>query len=201
MAKHAGNGHKTETPDVSYIRNVEVTHETSDINVNGVLTFVVALTILTIAVYIGMVLLFNQFQGQAQKEPSPGPMAWTRAEDRLPPEPRLQSAPGFGATLSDGSKLNLEKREPQAEYRALLADWNKNLEGQSKDASGNAVSIPISEAIKKVIASQSLQSRGGDSPQNVEDNAITSPTAASSGRVSEKRVDGYGRAQAESRTP
>jgi len=59
MAKHSGNVHKTETPDVSHIRNVEVTHETSDINVNGVLTFVVALTILTVAVYVGMLLLFN----------------------------------------------------------------------------------------------------------------------------------------------
>jgi hypothetical protein len=33
--KHKGNGHKTETPDVSHIRNVEVTHETSDINVKA----------------------------------------------------------------------------------------------------------------------------------------------------------------------
>ena len=29
--KEKGNGHKTETPDVSHIRNVEVTHETSDV--------------------------------------------------------------------------------------------------------------------------------------------------------------------------
>src|ERR671934_93173 len=50
MAKHSGNGHKTETPDVSHIRNVEVTHETSDINVRAVLTFAVVLTLATIAV-------------------------------------------------------------------------------------------------------------------------------------------------------
>ena len=31
-----GNGHKTETPDVSHIRNVEVTHEASDVSVIGV---------------------------------------------------------------------------------------------------------------------------------------------------------------------
>ena len=39
--KEKSNGHKTETPDVSHIRNVEVTHETSDVNVRGVLTFAV----------------------------------------------------------------------------------------------------------------------------------------------------------------
>ena len=35
-----GNGHKTETPDVSHIRNVDCAYEASDINVRGVLTFV-----------------------------------------------------------------------------------------------------------------------------------------------------------------
>ena len=48
--KHKGNGHKTETPDVSHIRNVQVTHETSDIDVKAVLTFVVVLTLATAAV-------------------------------------------------------------------------------------------------------------------------------------------------------
>ena len=192
MAKHSGNGHKTETPDVSHIRNVEVTHETSDINVNGVLTFVIGLTILTAGVYIGMLLLFNQFQGQAQNEPGPGPMALQK-EERLPPEPRLQAAPGFAITLSDGSKVDLQTKEPQAEYKALLADWNNNLAGTLKDASGNPVSISIDEAIKKVVASQGLSSKGGQTV--LEDNAIMSPTASSSGRVSVKRVDGYGKAQ------
>jgi len=186
MAKHSGNGHQTETPDVSHIRNVEVTHEASDINVNGVLTFVVALTILTVGVYIGMLLLFNQFQSQAQKEAKPGPMA-LKAPERLPPGPRLQSAPGFEITLSDGSKVKLEKREPQAEYRVLLEDWNKNLKGEQKDASGNPVSIPIEQAMEKVV-SEGLPSRVKAGSTKLEDYAISVPTAASSGRVSEKRL-------------
>lgn len=187
MTKHPGNGHQTETPDVSYIRNVEVTHETSDINVNGVLTFVAALTILTAGVYVGMLLLFNQFQGQAQKEPKPGPMA-LQQDERLPPEPRLQGAPGFELTLADGTKVNLAKREPQAEYRALLEQWDKQLKGEMKDASGNPVTIPIAEAIKKVVSGDGLPARTKDAPANLADYAIASPTAASSGRVSEKRL-------------
>jgi len=187
MAKHSGNGHKTETPDVSHIRNVEVTHETSDINVNAVLSFVVALVILTIGVYIAMLLLFNQFQTQAQKEPKPGPMALNKVE-RLPPEPRLQAAPGFEITLGDGSKVSLEKREPQAEYRALLEEWDKNLKGQLKDAGGNPLSIPIEEAIKQVVSGEGLPARTKTAPTKLEDYAISVPTAASSGRVSEKRL-------------
>jgi len=186
MAKHSGNGHQTETPDVSHIRNVEVTHEASDINVNGVLTFVVALTILTVGVFIGMLLLFNQFQSQARKEAKPGPMALS-AQERLPSGPRLQSAPGFEIKLSDGSTVKLEKREPQAEYRALLEEWNKNLKGEQKDASGNPVSIPIEQAMEKVV-SEGLPTRVKAGSTKLADYAISVPTAASSGRVSEKRL-------------
>jgi len=32
---HRGDAHKTETPDVSHIRNVEVTHEKSDVSVRA----------------------------------------------------------------------------------------------------------------------------------------------------------------------
>jgi hypothetical protein len=186
MVKDTGNGHRTLTPDVSHIRNVEVTHEASDINVNGVLTFVVALTILTIAVYLGMVLLFNQFQRQAQAEAKPGPMALSQ-EERLPPEPRLQAAPGFEVTLSDGTKVGLSKREPQAEYRTLVDQWDKELKGQVKDASGNPTSIPIEEAINKVLSGNGLPVRAGATASKLEDYAISAPTAASSGRVLEKR--------------
>src|SRR5262245_46292537 len=124
----AKDGHKTETPDVSHIRNVEVTHETSDINVRGVLTFVIALTILGIVVFIGMVLLFNSFKGQAAKEVPPGPMALSQQE-RLPPEPRLQEAPGFGVTLEDGTRVNLQTKAPQSEFQALNEQWEKELKG------------------------------------------------------------------------
>jgi hypothetical protein len=186
MTKRTGNGHQTETPDVSHIRNVEVTHEASDINVNGVLTFVIALTILTIAVYLGMLLLFNQFQSQARAEPKPGPMALSQTES-LPPEPRLQAAPGFEVTLSDGTQINLATREPQAEYRTLLEQWDKELKGQIKDASGNPTSIPIDEAFNKVLSGNGLPVRAGATASKLDDYAVSVPTAASSGRVSEVR--------------
>lgn len=47
---HSGNGHEriTETPDVSHIKNVDVTHELSDVNVPAILKFVAGLTVMTI---------------------------------------------------------------------------------------------------------------------------------------------------------
>jgi len=180
------DGHQTETPDVSHIRNVEVTHETSDISVSGVLTFVVALTVTTIAVYIGMWLLFGYFEKQEAKAKPPGPMALQKGE-RLPPAPRLQGAPGFGVTREDGQKVNLELRKPAAEYNELNKEWTEALAGKLTDQSGKPVSMPISEAMKK-IATEGLPVRANTTTGKLQDFAVSVPTAASSGRVSEKRL-------------
>ena len=186
--KEKGNGHKTETPDVSHIRNVEVTHEKSDVSVRGVMTFVVALTISAIAIHIGMWLLFRYFNAQAAKAPQPGPMALTQQE-RLPPEPRLQAAPGFELGLEDGRTVKLEKREPQSEYRALREQWELNLKTGLKDQSGKVVGMPIDAAIDKVLSGEGLPTRvKGSSTGKLSDYAISMPTAASSGRETEKRL-------------
>ena len=151
------------------------------------LTFVVALTILTIGVYLGMLLMFKQFQGQAQKEPEPGPMALSQSE-HLPPEPRLQAAPGFGVTLADGTRMRLETKEPQAEYRTVLEEWDKNLKGELKDASGNQSVFRSHEAIKKVVSGGGLTARTQQALTKLQDYGISAPTAASSGRVTEEEV-------------
>jgi hypothetical protein len=186
--KDKGNAHRTETPDVSHIRNVEVTHETSDVSVRGVLTFVVVLTLSTIAVAIGMSLLFNFFnQQEAKRAPKPGPMA-LKQRDRLPPEPRLQAAPGFDITLEDGRTMNLEKGAPQAEYRALRQQWEENLRTGLKDRSGNVVGVPIDEAMKRILSGGGLPSRVKGPGGKFSDYAIGVPTAQSSGRETEKRL-------------
>jgi hypothetical protein len=104
MAKHGhsgnGHGHVTETPDVSHVRNPDVTHEMSDVNVPGILKFVVGLVVMTFGVYILMWLLFSFFNAQEVRkegEAPPGPMAMTEQES-LPPEPRLQASKGFGGS-------------------------------------------------------------------------------------------------------
>jgi hypothetical protein len=186
--KHKGNGHKTETPDVSHIRNVEVTHETSDIDVKAVLTFVVVLTIATVAVSAGIWLLFRYFDAQEAKEPQRGPMALTKKEDRLPPEPRLQAAPGFELKLEDGQKKNLEKAAPQSEYTALRLQWDENLRTGLKDHSGNVVGMPINDAIDKIVSGDGLPTRVKGPGGKLSDYAISMPTASSSGREVEKRL-------------
>jgi hypothetical protein len=195
-----GHGHVTETPDVSHIKNIDVTHEASDVNVGGIVKFVIGLTIFAIAVQVLMWGMFRFLNSQEEgREPSPGPMAMTEQE-RRPPDPKLQSAPGFGVKLENGQWLPLENREPQAEYRLLREQWEGQLDcahegtadAHNAEANPGIVQpcMPIDQAMQKVLEGKGLPSRtqaetnqGGP----MEDYGIDMPTAASSGRMTEKR--------------
>lgn len=231
--KHSGNGHDrlhvTETPDVSHIKNPDVTHEASDVSVSGVAKFVVALTALCAVVFVLMWGMFRFLNAQeTEKEPPPGPMAM-KPEERLPPDPKLQAAPGFGVTLKSGEWVKLEKREPEAEYRVLLAQWERELkctegtelktkhegpdasapsgasasgETSHKETGGGgqdaraprgssapeAPCVPIDQAMQQVIGLPArVKANAEKEPGGLtEDSGIDRPTAASSGRATEK---------------
>jgi hypothetical protein len=178
-----GNGHRTETPDVSHIRNVEVTHETSDINVRAVATFVIVLTVSCAIVSFGLWYLFKYFNTERLKERAPGPLAIRnlKEEERLPPEPRPQGQRGFGVTLENGQQQKLELTHPQAEYEVLRNQWESSLQTGVKDSSGNTVGMPIQDAMKQIVSGQGLPSRATQG--KVEDFGISVPTDTSSGRA------------------
>ena len=192
--KHDDHIHRTLTPDVSHIRNVEVTHERSDVNVGAIVKFILLLSALTVAVYLLMWGMFRFFYAQAEKEPEPGPMAMSQQE-RLPPEPRLQSAPGFSADLAKTGNQNASQpsnpikeppKDPKWEIQVLHQLWDDQLRNGTRDANGNVVGLPIDEAIKRV-AESGLPSRASG-PIKPDDFAVSIPTAASSGRMTEKRL-------------
>jgi hypothetical protein len=188
-SKHNGNGHGrlhvTETPDVSHIKNVDVTHEASDVSVSGIAKFVAGLTVLCAFVFVLMWGMFRVLNAQeTEKEPDPGPMAMTEQE-RLPPPPRLQAAKGFGVQLENGETVNLELREPEAEYRVLREQWEHDLKCTS--ASGHQVKqvgcLPIDDAIEKLLEG------GGVPVRKTASNNVAPPTAWSSGRVSGRQSE------------
>src|ERR671928_1171213 len=93
-----------ETPDVSYITNPDVAHEESDVAVRPLLWFVGGLTFFTIIVCLAMLLMFTYFLNRERsQELEPSPLARQGAE-RLPPEPRLQLAPGWEVKTDDGQR-------------------------------------------------------------------------------------------------
>lgn len=185
MAKWKRRDDIHETPDVSYIQNPDVEHEESDVNVRGILIFVAGLFVLVGVTLVLMYFMLNFFEKQeAQRETRPGPMALTEGKDRLPPEPRLQAAPGFGA---EGQNLELQK--PQAEIEVVRKRWREALEQGTVDEKTKArTAIPIKDAMKQLLEQNTLKSRPADADRQATDHLGEMPSYPSSGRMMEKRM-------------
>ena len=165
MKESNQKGHVTETPDISYIRNVDTAHELSDVQVGGLVKFVVGLFVLTVAVFFLTWGMFRMFEARSQ-EPPRSPMALS-GEERLPPEPRLQGAPGFGETLEKSATLNEAEasasrsgnpKNPLWEIKALRKQWDDVLEHGPIDQNGKRYGMPIEKA-KEEILKQGLPAR------------------------------------------
>ncbi len=181
------------TPDVSYIRNMDVAHEESDVAVGPIAKFVVALFIFAVVICVSMLLLFNFFERRAKEsERRPSPLARTGAET-LPPEPRLQAAPGFGVDAPGGPRRDLQLTEPQAEMKVVREIWERELSTYGwADQSAGTVRIPIERAMQMYLERQQQKARGAQAarqqqtapppPQNEQ-----TPAASSSGRTTESR--------------
>jgi hypothetical protein len=195
MARSDQNRHPhiADQPAASHRPAVEITYEVSDVHVKGVTIFVVGLSVMTVSVYLLMLLVFNVMDKQEvsqEQEKKTSPMALNK-EERLPPEPRLQSAPGFGVDSGDGSRSDLSLSAPQAEYGVVRQQWDTVLSEGPKDRSGQVVGLPIKTAMQKVLEGGGLPARLPEvKPAGASefwDYATQMPTAASAGRMTEQR--------------
>src|ERR1041384_6421967 len=104
-----------ETPDVSYITNPDVAHEETDVAVRPLLWFVGGPTAFTLITCLAMLLMFKFFQNREEsQELAASPLA-RQGEERLPPAPRLQLAPG-GAVETDGKRRDLSYTTEQTDH-------------------------------------------------------------------------------------
>jgi len=155
------SAHVTETPDVSYIKNVEVTHEVSDVHISGIAKFVVGLFVLMVASFFLMWVMFRAFESKVKETPA-SPMALNE-EERLPPEPRLQGAPGFAEELgktapttkkeepSPAASRKAPPKDPLWEIRILRERWNDVLEHGPVDQGGTRYGMPIEKAKEEIL--------------------------------------------------
>jgi len=160
-----------ETPDVSYITNPDVAHEESDVAVRPLLWFVGGLTLFTIITCVAMLLLFMFFQGREEAEElAPSPLARQGAE-RLPPEPRLQLAPGWEVEangkrqdLSYGTQTNYVP-QPWSEWILVNEEWQRELKeyGWADQQAGTA-RIPVDRAIDLYLERRAKQQPGAPQP-------------------------------------
>src|SRR5258707_11613335 len=163
MSNSKHETHVTETPDVSHIKNVDVTHEMSDVYVSGIVKFLVGLSVLTIATFILTWGLFRSFANNAT-EPPPSPMALTD-KDRRPPEPRLQGAPGFAEDLEKTTTVRKEEPAsgpaitagaPQAQdplygINILRRRWSDVLANSPVGHSGQRFGLAVEKAQEKIL--------------------------------------------------
>ena len=163
-----------ETPDVSYITNPDVAHEESDVAVRPLLWFVGGLTFFTLIVCLAMLLMFKFFLNrELSQELEPSPLA-RQGDERLPPEPRLQLAPGWQVTSDDGRRQDLSFSadkaghvpQPRSEYLLVADEWKREAEGYGwADQQAGTVRVPLDKAMSIYLERrQSKQPSGAPQP-------------------------------------
>lgn len=164
--------------------NFDKPYEENTIGLRGIIIFGVGLFLLIVITFALMWVLEIQMEKLAverDKEDGRNPMALSE-KDNLPPEPRIQGAPGFGVDGPKG-RINLELREPQAEYRELLKIWEDELKNGQKNAqTGTVITLPLADAKKKFLEQNSSQKLDENAKKNFEESQ-TYVSGSSAGRT------------------
>jgi hypothetical protein len=116
------------------IDNPDVQHEESDINIRAIFGFGLALVVVAVVIHIGIYFLFVFFSTReaSAKGTRNYPLA-AGQENRVPPEPRLQTAP-----RQDLRDLRAAEEQILGSYRWV-------------DRNAGIVSIPIGEAMRLTL--------------------------------------------------
>lgn len=161
-------------------------YEENEIQMKGIVGFAGGLFLLIVITFGLMWAFLNVLKDYSKEGVVKNPMAMSEKE-RLPPEPRLQAAPGFGVDSEKG-RVNMELGPPQAEYWELQKQWKKAWEEGAKDAkTGMVTMMPIKEAKEKFL-SQNVKAKSGPEAEAVLNQSKMFISDSSAGRVaSEKR--------------
>jgi hypothetical protein len=115
------------------MENPEVHHETTDVNFSAILGFGGGLIVVAAGIHVLIWLLFGYFTSrEASRVPPEYPLAVSQSE-RVPPEPRLQTAP------------RQDLRDLRAAEDAVLDSY------AWVDKNAGIVRIPIDEAIRLTL--------------------------------------------------
>lgn len=163
------------------VSDLDKPYEANVIGIRGIVYFTIGLALLIIITFALMYALWGVLEQDAiQTKSSNNPMMKSEME-RLPPEPRLQGAPGFEVRGPKGA-INLELKEPQAEWRALKKIWDDRIKnGEKHPETGALIAMPVDKAID-VMLQQPIKARTGEEAATIGDSSRMYFTDASSGR-------------------
>src|SRR6187200_2934193 len=115
-------------------------YEQNEIQLKGILGFAIGLVLLIVVTFGLMWALLNVLNDYHKENAGAANPLQMNAKEMLPPEPRLQLAPGFGVDSQQG-RVNMELGAPQAEWRELHKEWlHLWEEGQKDQKTGTVVS-------------------------------------------------------------
>jgi len=162
--------------------DLNIPYEQNEIQLRGILGFGIGLLLLIVVTFGLMWAFLNVLEDQWKEYAGPvNPMAQTERE-RLPPEPRIQGAPGFGVQ-SDKGWVNMELGAPQAEYRELSRQWKELWEKGHKDVKTGVVTAMSIEAAKERLLSQNVKAKSGADADAMYSRSRMAISESSSGRL------------------
>jgi hypothetical protein len=169
------------THEKSFV-DFEQPYEQNIIGLKGIAYFGIGLLVLIVVTFGLMWSMLGVLEDSARETKASNNPMQVGERERLPPEPRLQAAPGFGVESEKG-RVNLELMGPQAEYRVLYASWEELWKkGEIDHATGVRTSIPIDEAKARVL-SQNLKTRTGVNTDELMRQSQMLISDGSSGRI------------------
>ena len=172
--------------------NYDKTYEQNIVGLRGIIIFVIGLSILIVVTFSLMYFLMNVMEDQAvETKDSISPVREQTLKQNpdafLPPEPRLQAAPGFGVEGPSG-RINLELTAPQSEWWELEKIWKEELKnGQRDPQTGTVITLPIEEA-KQRLLQENIKARNNEQGQKALEESRSIVSYSSAGRLAaEKR--------------
>jgi len=158
-------------------------YEQNLIGLRGIVYFGIGLFLLIVVTFGLMWALQNVMEDQARETKDQQSPLTMNEQEKLPPEPRLQAAPGFGVDDSKG-RVNLELKDPRSEYWQLSKQWEGLLkDGQKDEKTNTVISLPIDEAKKQLLSNGSLKTKTGVDAEKALEDSKTFVSYSSSGRT------------------
>ena len=144
-------------------------YEQNLIGMRGIIYFGLGLFLLIVVTFGLMWALQNVMEDRESKTKDVKSPLALNEQERLPPEPRLQSAPGFGVDDTRG-RVNLELTAPQSEYRELHRQWEKLWnEGQKDEKTGTEITMPIEKAKERLLSQKPKERVEADGKKALEE--------------------------------
>lgn len=157
-------------------------YEQNIIGLRGIIYFWIGLMLLIVITFGLMAALLKVLEDESAESADPIHPLMMSERERLPPEPRLQLAPGFGVDDENG-RVNLELRPPQAEYREIHKQWQDIWEhGQKDEKSGTMQTMPIDVA-KETFLGEGIKTKTGPDAEKILDDSRLYISDSSSGRM------------------